>query len=110
MIQISRICTVVTISITILAGLLLKLYFFLYYSDENTDDPSNKHKIIAMSYNVWFREDLELVKRTQTLGELIQLYKPDLMCFQARITNINSQPSLVIYNYTWMSGLLLTEW
>ncbi|KAJ3689022.1 hypothetical protein LUZ61_018186 [Rhynchospora tenuis] len=57
-------------------------------SGENTDDSSNKHKVTVMSYNVWFREDLELVKRMEALGELIQLYKPDLMCFQEVTPNI----------------------
>ncbi|KAF3335526.1 Tyrosyl-DNA [Carex littledalei] len=57
-------------------------------SDENTEDPSNKNKIIVLSYNVWFREDLELVERMEALGQLIQLYKPDLMCFQEVTTDI----------------------
>ncbi|KAJ4805766.1 Tyrosyl-DNA phosphodiesterase 2 [Rhynchospora pubera] len=57
-------------------------------SGENTDGSSNKHKVTVMSYNVWFREDLELEKRMEALGELIQLFKPDLMCFQEVTPNI----------------------
>jgi hypothetical protein len=34
-----------------------------------------------LSYNIWF-EDLEMEKRTEALGELIQLHSPDVICFQ----------------------------
>jgi hypothetical protein len=65
-------------------------YVFLFFLDESTDNPSNKQKIIVMSYNVWFLEDLELTKRMKVFDELIQLYIPELLCFQARIVNIFS--------------------
>ncbi|PKI79069.1 uncharacterized protein LOC116206329 [Punica granatum] len=35
-----------------------------------------------LSYNVWFREDLELHKRMKAIGDLIQLHSPDVICFQ----------------------------
>jgi hypothetical protein len=34
-------------------------YAFLFSSYESTGNSSNKQKIIVMSYNVWFLEDLE---------------------------------------------------
>ncbi|XP_075663784.1 uncharacterized protein LOC142633427 isoform X2 [Castanea sativa] len=34
-----------------------------------------------LSYNVWFG-DLEIHKRMEALGELIQLHSPDIICFQ----------------------------
>ncbi|XP_021821468.1 uncharacterized protein LOC110763043 isoform X2 [Prunus avium] len=41
-----------------------------------------------LSYNVWFREDLEVHKRMKTLGDLIQQHCPDLICFQEVTPNI----------------------
>ncbi|KAI8000215.1 Kinesin-like protein KIN-13A [Camellia lanceoleosa] len=35
-----------------------------------------------LSYNVSFREDLEMDKRMEAIGDLIQLHSPDLICFQ----------------------------
>ncbi|CAH8251980.1 unnamed protein product [Arabidopsis lyrata] len=35
-----------------------------------------------LSYNVWFREDLELNLRMRAIGHLIQLHSPHLICFQ----------------------------
>ncbi|KAJ1294772.1 hypothetical protein BS78_01G172300 [Paspalum vaginatum] len=35
-----------------------------------------------MTYNVWFREDLELIRRMNAIGDLIQHHSPDLICFQ----------------------------
>lgn len=43
---------------------------------------SASRSLKILSYNVWFREDLELYKRMQALGDLIQLHSPDLICFQ----------------------------
>ena len=34
-----------------------------------------------LSYNVWFG-DVEIQKRMEALGELIQLHSPDVICFQ----------------------------
>lgn len=41
-----------------------------------------------LSYNVWFREDLEVQKRMKSLGDLIQLHLPDVICFQEVTPNI----------------------
>lgn len=35
-----------------------------------------------LSYNVWFREDLEVHKRMRAIGDLIQHHNPDLIFFQ----------------------------
>ncbi|GER44926.1 endonuclease/exonuclease/phosphatase family protein [Striga asiatica] len=35
-----------------------------------------------MSYNIWFREDLEMRERMRALGYLIELHSPDVICFQ----------------------------
>ncbi|XVE87766.1 hypothetical protein DITRI_Ditri19aG0014100 [Diplodiscus trichospermus] len=41
-----------------------------------------------LSYNVWFREELEVQKRMKAIGDLIQLHSPDLICFQEVTPNI----------------------
>ncbi|KAF7811181.1 tyrosyl-DNA phosphodiesterase 2 [Senna tora] len=41
-----------------------------------------------LSYNVWFREDLEVYKRMKAIGDLIQQHSPDLICFQEVTPNI----------------------
>ncbi|KAL5731211.1 hypothetical protein ACHQM5_003962 [Ranunculus cassubicifolius] len=41
-----------------------------------------------LTYNVWFREDLELEKRMKSLGDLIQQHSPDVICFQEVTPNI----------------------
>lgn len=35
-----------------------------------------------LTYNVWFREDLELQKRMKALGDLIELHSPEIICLQ----------------------------
>lgn len=35
-----------------------------------------------LSYNVWFREDLEMHNRMKAIGDLIRLHSPDVICFQ----------------------------
>ncbi|KAL6992801.1 hypothetical protein U1Q18_010916 [Sarracenia purpurea var. burkii] len=42
-----------------------------------------------LSYNVWFREDVEMHKRMKALSDLIQLHSPDLICFQEITPNIH---------------------
>uniref|UniRef100_A0A453NFL9 Endonuclease/exonuclease/phosphatase domain-containing protein n=1 Tax=Aegilops tauschii subsp. strangulata TaxID=200361 RepID=A0A453NFL9_AEGTS len=62
--------------------------------DETTNEKVNsethldKKTIKVMTYNVWFREDLELTKRMYALGNLIQHHNPDLICFQEVTPNI----------------------
>lgn len=35
-----------------------------------------------LTYNVWFREDLEMHERMKAIGDLIELHSPDIICFQ----------------------------
>ncbi|MQM22091.1 hypothetical protein Taro_055139, partial [Colocasia esculenta] len=49
---------------------------------------SNSNFYKVLSYNVWFREDLELNKRIKALGDLLQQHSPDLICFQEVTPNI----------------------
>ncbi|ONK74941.1 uncharacterized protein A4U43_C03F11680 [Asparagus officinalis] len=48
----------------------------------HVDSISNDVRLKILSYNVWFREDLELHRRMKALGDLIQQHLPDLICFQ----------------------------
>ncbi|KAG8066686.1 hypothetical protein GUJ93_ZPchr0004g39674 [Zizania palustris] len=48
----------------------------------NFEDDFDKKTFKIMTYNVWFREDIELPSRMDALGDLIQLHSPDLICFQ----------------------------
>lgn len=41
-----------------------------------------------LSYNIWFREDLEMHARMRALSDLIQLHSPDIMCFQEVTPNL----------------------
>lgn len=52
----------------------------LVTSGTNLASESKKWKIL--SYNVWFREDLEMHGRMKALGNLIELHSPDVICFQ----------------------------
>ncbi|XP_073314093.1 uncharacterized protein [Primulina huaijiensis] len=52
----------------------------LVTSGTNMASESKTWKIL--SYNVWFREDLEMHGRMKALGNLIELHSPDVICFQ----------------------------
>ncbi|KAL5978663.1 hypothetical protein ACLOJK_029780 [Asimina triloba] len=54
----------------------------------DTKEDSCLSALKILSYNVWFREDLELEKRMKALGDLIQQHSPDLICFQEVTPNI----------------------
>nr|GLL28759.1 tyrosyl-DNA phosphodiesterase 2 isoform X2 [Ipomoea trifida] len=41
-----------------------------------------------LTYNVWFREDLEMHKRMEAIGDLIEFHSPDIICFQEVIPEI----------------------
>ncbi|KAL2339200.1 hypothetical protein Fmac_013646 [Flemingia macrophylla] len=56
--------------------------------DENTDSGTASSSFKILSYNVWFREDLELHKRMKAIGDLVQLHSPDVICFQEVTPNI----------------------
>ncbi|XP_031284163.1 uncharacterized protein LOC116142892 isoform X2 [Pistacia vera] len=51
-------------------------------STENTNSGAVMRSLKILSYNVWFREDLEMHKRMKAIGDIIQLHSPDLICFQ----------------------------
>ncbi|PSR98417.1 Tyrosyl-DNA phosphodiesterase [Actinidia chinensis var. chinensis] len=53
-----------------------------------------------LSYNVWFREDLEMHKRMKALGDLIQLHSPHLICFQEVTPNIYD----IFQQSSWWKG------
>nr|CAB3477291.1 unnamed protein product [Digitaria exilis] len=44
-----------------------------------------------MTYNVWFREDMELSRRMDAIGDLIKHHNPDLICFQ--LSKVPVEPS-----------------
>ncbi|MBA0778846.1 hypothetical protein Gotri_006661 [Gossypium trilobum] len=49
---------------------------------EDSNSGSIKASLKILSYNVWFREDLEVHKRMKAIGDLIKLHSPDIICFQ----------------------------
>uniref|UniRef100_A0A0D9XJG1 Endonuclease/exonuclease/phosphatase domain-containing protein n=1 Tax=Leersia perrieri TaxID=77586 RepID=A0A0D9XJG1_9ORYZ len=48
----------------------------------NFDNNLDKKTFKFMTYNVWIREDIELRKRLDALGDLIKFHNPDFICFQ----------------------------
>ncbi|CAL1397594.1 unnamed protein product [Linum trigynum] len=48
----------------------------------DVDSPKLASSLKILSYNVWFREDLELRRRMKAIGDLIQLHSPDIICLQ----------------------------
>ncbi|KAK4858644.1 hypothetical protein QYF36_019899 [Acer negundo] len=55
---------------------------------EDANSGSGLSSLKILSYNVWFREDLEMHRRMKAIGDLIQLHSPDLICFQEVTPNI----------------------
>ncbi|KAK2359042.1 hypothetical protein P8452_78035 [Trifolium repens] len=51
-------------------------------SDLTTENVDSGKDLKILSYNVWFREDLELHKRMKAIGDLVLLHSPDFICFQ----------------------------
>ncbi|KAH8970384.1 hypothetical protein BDL97_02G086300 [Sphagnum fallax] len=45
-------------------------------------------QVVILSYNVWFREDLQLEGRMEAIGELILQHQPHIICFQEVTENI----------------------
>lgn len=64
---------------------------------DNAGDKKVSGEIKILSYNVWFREDLEVHRRMQAVGDLIQLHTPDVICFQEVTPNIYS----ILQKSTW---------
>ncbi|XVE87763.1 hypothetical protein DITRI_Ditri19aG0013900 [Diplodiscus trichospermus] len=61
--------------------------FSKLFSDDSSSGAAEA-SLKILSYNVWFREDLELQRRMKAIGDLIQLHSPDLICFQEVTRNI----------------------
>ncbi|KAK4858219.1 hypothetical protein QYF36_012929 [Acer negundo] len=62
---------------------------YLPDSDEEDYNPGTAlSKLKILSYNVWFREDVEVHKRMESIGNLIRLHSPDVICFQEVTPNI----------------------
>ncbi|KAK0579832.1 hypothetical protein LWI29_032232 [Acer saccharum] len=62
-----------------------------YLSDsdeEDYDQGTALSTLKILSYNVWFREDVEVHKRMESIGNLIRLHSPDVICFQEVTPNI----------------------
>ncbi|KAK0578677.1 hypothetical protein LWI29_014265 [Acer saccharum] len=62
-----------------------------YLSDsdeEDYDQGTALSTLKILSYNVWSREDVELHKRMESIGNLIRLHSPDVICFQEVTPNI----------------------
>ncbi|KAK6917280.1 Endonuclease/exonuclease/phosphatase [Dillenia turbinata] len=53
-----------------------------------TDVETTLSSVKILSYNVWFREDLEIFERMRAIGELIKLHSPDVICLQEVTPNI----------------------
>jgi len=54
----------------------------LKFVAEDTNSAAVLGSFKILSYNVWFREDLEMHRRMKALGELIQVHSPDVICLQ----------------------------
>lgn len=69
--------------------------FYQIESAGNAEANSKRSTFKIMTYNVWFREDLEVHRRMEALGDLVQQHKPHLICFQVRALNYDLIPSPV---------------
>ncbi|KAL4366633.1 hypothetical protein GQ457_05G034160 [Hibiscus cannabinus] len=67
---------------------------------KGSNSGSVKTSLKILSYNVWFREDLELNKRMKAIGDLIQLHSPDVICFQEVTREIYD----VFHRSNWWKG------
>ncbi|KAK7264463.1 hypothetical protein RJT34_32072 [Clitoria ternatea] len=67
---------------------------------ENLDSGNAFSSFKILSYNVWFREDLELHKRMKAIGDIVQLHSPDFICFQEVTPNIYD----IFKQSTWWNG------
>ena len=59
----------------------------------------DKKIVKVMTYNLWFREDLELIRRMNAIGDLIQHHSPDVIGFQV----LNSNYSL--FSFLFYMGI-----
>ena len=54
---------------------------------ENLNPGFASQMIKIMSYNVWFREDVEVRARMKAIGQLIQEHSPDIIFFQVQTSS-----------------------
>jgi tyrosyl-DNA phosphodiesterase 2 len=67
---------------------------------EDTGSGTVSSSLKILSYNVWFREDLEMHKRMKALGDLIEQHSPDLICFQVLSLSLSlSLSRFALYMY-----------
>ncbi|KAK2644515.1 hypothetical protein Ddye_019710 [Dipteronia dyeriana] len=62
-----------------------------YLSDSDEEDYDRGTALSTLkilSYNVWFWENVEVHKRMESIGNLIRLHSPDVICFQEVTPNI----------------------
>jgi hypothetical protein len=60
-----------------------------WYKLNSYETCSDKKTFKIMTYNVWFREDIEVRRRMDALGGLIQYHSPDLICFQVQNSSLH---------------------
>ncbi|GLJ40442.1 hypothetical protein SUGI_0833190 [Cryptomeria japonica] len=51
-------------------------------SSTNGSNSEKQNAVVLLTYNVWFREDLEVHARMNELGNLIEQHQPHIICFQ----------------------------
>jgi hypothetical protein len=62
----------------------------------------DKKTFKIMTYNVWFREDMELSRRMDALGDLIMHHSPDFICFQVPIYSLEL---MHLFPFCLLSGI-----
>lgn len=65
---------------------------------ENAELKEVSGVIKILSYNVWFREDIEVHNRMQAIGDLIQLHSPDVICFQVLLSGFSISQAVNMFN------------
>ncbi|KAL6562261.1 hypothetical protein OROGR_003268 [Orobanche gracilis] len=58
------------------------------FATSETHQSSESKMWKVLSYNVWFREDLEMRERMRALGNLIEQHSPHVICFQEVTPNL----------------------
>jgi hypothetical protein len=57
--------------------------------------------VVILTYNVWFREDLQLQARMNAIGKIIQLHQPHVICLQ--VLSFSRTVSLREWELCWQS-------
>ncbi|KAL6894604.1 hypothetical protein ACP4OV_008702 [Aristida adscensionis] len=70
----------------------------------NSNIHLDKKTVKIMTYNVWFREDLDLIRRMDAIGDLIWLHSPDLICFQVKLQEVTSDIYQIFEESDWWQG------